>query len=75
MGRADSFVAGADVEYPDDLRLLTDARRALIRRIFRLCGKHGLGKWLEEQSYLRKLRRKLNRVLSLKGIDGYEKVV
>ena len=73
--RADSFVVGIDVEYSIELRFLADALQTLIKRISRLCGKHGKGGWREEQSYLRKLRRKLNRVLSLKGTNGYEEVV
>ena len=71
-GRADSSVVGTDVEYPIDLRLLVDAQRTLIRRISRLCDRYVIGTWREEQSFLRKLRRKLNLVLSMKGTNGYE---
>ena len=68
-GRAGSLIVGTDVEYPIDLRLLADALRTVSERISRLCGKHSLGKRREEQKYLRQLRRKLNRVLSLKGTN------
>jgi len=65
-GRCDSVVVETDVEYPTDIRLLTDA----VRKVIMLCGQagagYGLGGWRQYEYNYQCIRNLYQRAQKLK---------
>ncbi len=62
LGRVDSAVAKANVEWPTDVRLLWESMRCLIRELHCACEAHSLAGWRKAVYWSRTLKKAFNRV-------------